>query len=1168
MKLIDTLSKKIGLGYFLIMLVLAIAVSMTIVLTQKIDQASDRLINEQAPAARMSLEALNGVNHAMAALRGWVLMQEPSFRQEGAEAWEKEIKVSINTLVSQSASWIAIDNITRLNEVRPKIERLEKYHDRIERLTLTDIDSAAFLMEEKAAPLASEVGDVLLAMTNDQEALMNTESEDIKQQMAKLEVMEWSVLGAGVLISIFLGSVITRSISKPISKAVQDANRIASGDLESEINISGSKELKVLGNALANMQASIREKTRATEKNNWITLGQNKLNEAVRGDKSMEDLAKVITQFIAEYTHSRIGAMFVNDQGKDEFRLVGKYAFAEVNEPQEVFKKGEGLIGQVAEGQQTVTLNGLDEMDMRLSSSTVNALPKNVIVVPFLFEGKTLGVIELGKLDEFDDLHHEFIRSVMTQIAVAINSAIARRKIHELLQETQRQSEELQSQQEELEEQTQKLKDQQEELQAANEELEEQSQIVEEKNKSLEAARTDIELKAKQLEVSSKYKSEFLANMSHELRTPLNSLLILSNDLLENSDGNLNEEQLESAEIITKSGYDLLNLINDILDLSKIEAGKMNLNVSEFELEELATDIRQGFEKMAKQKGIDFSVLLSDNVPEKIATDQKKLEQVIKNLVSNALKFTEKGKVTVDIQPDVGNNLIIEVVDTGVGIPPDKQALIFEAFQQAEGGTARKYGGTGLGLSISRELARLLGGKITLKSELGKGSTFTLVIPVEKQNETETESKASESKEQDVKPERTQRISEQYLNYPTIKDERDKLGADDHVILIIEDDDDFARILARQASDKGFKYIAASTGEDGLVLARKYQPVAIILDIDLPGISGHTVLSELKGDPNLRHIPVHIMSVNEKTLTPIKQGAVEYITKPVSKGQLEEAFVRIEDFINRKMKNLLILEDDSSLRQSIVKLIGNGDVNCIEAGTGKEAFEQFKKQHIDCLVLDIGLPDMSGFDFIKKIENDGQIKIPPIIVYTGKSLTREENDILKQYAETIIVKGIKSEERLLDETALFLHRTVRDLPASKQKVIRGLHNREEVFSDKKVLLVDDDMRNVFALSKILKERGMDVTKAENGVAALNSLEKDPGVDIVLMDIMMPEMDGYECMRNIRKQSQFVSLPIIALTAKAMKEDRQLCIDAGANDYITKPVDVERLLSLMRVWIKK
>ena len=731
--------------------------------------------------------------------------------------------------------------------------------------------------------------------------------------------------------------------------------------------------------------------------------------------------------------------------------------------------------------------------------------------------------------------------------------------------ELQIQQEELRQLNEELEQQAQNLKQQQEELQMTNDELEEQTQSLEEKNKEVEASKSSIEQKTKQLEISSKYKSEFLANMSHELRTPLNSLLILSKDLSENKKKNLDDVQVESAEIIYKSGHDLLILINEVLDLSKIEAGKMSVNVENVTIKNFTSELLQNFKHLAEQKGLLLSCELAENIPEFITTDSQRLNQILKNLLSNAIKFTEKGSVTIRVNPDTEHAINISVTDTGIGIAAEKQSAIFEAFQQAEGGTSRKYGGTGLGLSISRELAKLLEGKITVTSSLNKGATFSLVLPLSIQPEIEIFKTLSIQPRPYIPIDKNEKA---FLNYDTIPDDRANLSAADKVVLIIEDDRNFANILLKQANKKGFKCLTAATGEDGLLLASKFNPQAIILDMGLPGISGEQVLQELKSNPYVRHIPVHIISANDRSLKPIREGAVEYLTKPISKEALDDAFNRIENFVDKKIKKLLIIEDNENARKVMKILIGTGDVQCFEAATGAAAIELYEKHEIDCVILDIGLPDMSGFELIQKLEDIKGHNMPPIVVYTGKELSKDENDLLHKYAESIIIKGVKSEERLLDETALFLHRTINNLPKSKQKIITGIHDKDAIFHAKKILLVDDDMRNIFALSKILQEREIEVIKSENGKNALEMLAQHPDIDLVLMDIMMPEMDGYEAMKRIRSQIKFKRLPIIALTAKAMKDDKQKCIDAGANDYITKPIDVDRLLSLMRVWLSK
>ncbi|MHB1147775.1 MAG: response regulator [Lutibacter sp.] len=960
------------------------------------------------------------------------------------------------------------------------------------------------------------------------------------------------------------------NINESFREVTENANKVASGDYAVDLTPRSDKDL--LGNALKKMTRSLRETTAANEKHNWLTGGQNQLNEKLMGDQSIEELASNTISFLCTYLKANIGAVYLFNDEENALMLSGQYAFSSPKGIKEKFALNEGQIGQAAREQKQISLTDVTDEHLRITSSVLNAKPKHLLITPFLFEGKTLGVIETGRLTDFNETEKEFINVSMESIAISVNSAIARKQIKELLEETQVQSEELQSQQEELkqtneelEEQTQNLKQQQEELQMTNEELEEQTQSLEEKNKEVEAAKYDIEQKTKQLEISSKYKSEFLSNMSHELRTPLNSLLILSKDLAENRNKNLDNDQVESAEIIYKSGHDLLLLINEVLDLSKIEAGKMSINIERVSLRNFTDGLLRDFKRHAEQKGLKLTSKLDAALPESIRTDPQRLNQILKNFLSNAIKFTEKGNINISIDQYTENTVIISVTDTGIGIHEEKQMAIFEAFQQADGGTSRKYGGTGLGLSISRELAKLLGAEIKLSSKLNEGSAFSIILPLEIYHGHE--SIPTTLKEPVLFKAHTDSNSE-YLNYPALEDDRDSITKDDKAVLVIEDDLKFAAILLKQAHEKGFKCLSAATGEDGLALALKYLPKAIILDMDLPGINGHKVLHELKANPAVRHIPVHIISVNERSLDTIKEGAIEYLMKPVDKKDLEDAFNRIENFVNRKMKNLLIIEDDENSRKAMRKLIGNGDVKCFEAGTGKEALTMYKENRFDCIVLDLGLPDISGFELIHKLEHIKDHNIPPIIIYTGKELTKEENNELQKYAESIIIKGVKSEERLLDETALFLHRTISNLPESKQVIINNLYDKEAVFHSKKILLADDDMRNVFALSKILKERGMEIIKAENGKNALEMLDMHTDIDLVLMDIMMPEMDGYEAMKRIRSQGKFKSLPIIALTAKAMKDDKQKCIDAGANDYIAKPVDVDRLLSLMRVWLSK
>lgn len=697
----------------------------------------------------------------------------------------------------------------------------------------------------------------------------------------------------------------------------------------------------------------------------------------------------------------------------------------------------------------------------------------------------------------------------------------------------------------------------------------------------------EIEEKAKDLDQASRYKSEFLANMSHELRTPLNSMLILSQSLAENSSGRLSPDEIESAQIIYKSGNNLHKLINEILDLSKIEAGKMTINLEKTEVRQIADNISALYRAAAAEKGLNWLVSVEAGCPLSLITDQQRVEQIIKNLVSNAIKFTSTGGITVKFERAPAgityrnpalrqqSNLAILVTDTGIGILPEKQQAIFEAFQQADGSTSRKFGGTGLGLSISRELSRLLGGEVHISSIPGQGSVFTLILPggdgtnQENRPESKLSPEEIEPSMKTVPPVLIDNIPPAITkNTPFLPDDRDNISADVEQILVIEDDPEFAKILFKECHNQHFKCIIAGDGESGVVLARQYRPAAIILDIKLPGIDGWQVLDLIKRDANIRHIPVHMMSSLDETIEAYQKGAIGYLKKPVTSKSLSGAFEKIEHFLEKKMKHLLIVEDNEILRKTMRHLLKGSDVKISEVSTAQECIEFLRKEVYDCIILDLGLPDKNGLDLIKDIRKMQLEQTPPIIVYTGQELTREQNEELNKYTKSIIIKGVRSEERLLDEATLFLHRVIQDLPQQQQTILRKLYEKEDTFEGRKVLLVDDDMRNIFALSQVFEEKGIKVIKAENGMKALKILHENSDVNAILMDIMMPEMDGYKAIQEIRKDIRFKETPIIALTAKAMKEDRQKCLDAGASDYISKPIDIAKLLSLLRVWLKK
>ncbi|MCD4773633.1 MAG: response regulator [Bacteroidales bacterium] len=982
------------------------------------------------------------------------------------------------------------------------------------------------------------------------------------------------------------------------------ASEIGKGNLDKSYSPLSNRD--ILGNALLQMRTDLKELRIETENNAFAQDSIVKINQVLRGIKSMSELTSEVINILAQILNVEIAAIFIHKN--DSFKLAASYAYDLGKPSLSEFKLGEGLAGQAAVEKKAIYITNIPDDYITIQSVLGKTKPSSIFIQPLIYQDKVNGIMEFGSINEIDDNKKEILNKISESIAIAIHENTTRAEMKTLLLKTQEQSEELQVQQEELREKNEELEvqtatlkaseeelqQQQEELRVTNEELQEKTHILEiqrkevvDKNLDLENARTILEQKAKEIETASKYKSEFLANMSHELRTPLNSLLILSRNLADNEEANLDEEQIESAEIIYKSGNDLLLMINDILDLSKIEAGKMTVNIETIELKSICENINFLFKHLTDQKGIDLITNTDDDLPESVFSDQQKIEQVIKNLMSNAIKFTSEGKITVEIKkPDpktdlsrsglsIENSIAISVSDTGIGIPEDKQLAIFEAFQQADGSTSRNFGGTGLGLSISRELAKILGGEIQLQSKTGIGSKFTFYLPIQiakkpiKDSPKKPDIKTIEPEKSESKiTENIDSTSIRKLNIESIPDDRNKIKKTDRVILVIEDDPNFAKILYKQSHNKGFKCIAVPTGEEGLEFAQKYLPNAIILDIKLPGINGWAVLTKLKSTSSTRHIPVHMMSAEEETIDAYKKGAIGYLNKPVKPQEMSMAFDELDKFIDRKIKNLLLIEDDENLRKSIIKIIREENTNIIEADSGKKAIEYLSSTKIDCVILDLGLPDMTGFELLDKLNNEKSISIPPIIIYTGKDLSKEENQILEKYANSIILKGVKSEERLLDETSLFLHKIVSDLSDKQQEVIENLHDSETIFKNKKVLLVDDDMRNIFALSKILKKKGMEVFRAENGKIAIEILEKNTDIDIILLDVMMPVMDGYETSQKIRNIKEIKNIPIISLTAKAMKEDKQKCIDAGSNDYITKPLDIEQLLSLIRVWLHK
>jgi signal transduction histidine kinase/DNA-binding response OmpR family regulator len=1006
-----------------------------------------------------------------------------------------------------------------------------------------------------------------------------------------------------------MGQALTE-MTKTLRGVISQANAIAAGDYNREVKLlSENDELskallemtrrlrEITNNNLQALQQLEHENARKNEQD-WLKTGQTQLSETMSGDLDLPILSKNILTFLARYLNCQVGTFYllhIPNLSKDKpcLKLIATYAFKKRKNITNEILIGESLLGQAALEKETIIVTQVPE-DYMVQSGVGESTPHNLAIIPFLHEGNLKGVFELGAFKPFSDIQLDFLQQVTPAIAIAVNTAESRVRLQELLQQSQTMSEELQSQTEELQTQQEELRQTNEELEERSRELERQKEAIRIKNQELEKNRVEVERKAKELEIANKYKSEFLANMSHELRTPLNSMLILAQMLATNKDNNLTDKQVEFAQTIHKAGSELLTLINDILDLSKVEAGHLELHFEEYPLLQIVESLNRKFSHVAEDKELSFIVDIEQSLENTLLyTDSQRLQQVITNLLSNAIKFTEKGgKVILKICRPESNthhlsaqhSLTISVIDTGIGIPEKKQKLIFEAFKQADGTTSRRYGGTGLGLSISRELTRLLGGVLNITSEEGVGSTFSLTIP-ERLEKVIT----VEQGEQHIKPvlklpstetlvlmdeeppinEIQPAISESSnVKIHSIIDDRENLQSGDRVLLIVEDDIQFSQLIQNLAQEKDFKCILAFDGKTGLELAKQYQPNAIVLDIGLPLVDGWTVMDRLKTNPQTRHIPVHFMSGGDiaQSRDARQMGAIGYLLKPVSMTELSNAFKKIEHFIEHEVKYLLIALAEQNRRQQVLDMLSGGEVSTMLVNTSDEAYQKLHGTNVDCIVLDIDFDEGQGLKVLEQLRSDEDLSLIPVIIYANRELTPAEEQRLAQNGEDLTLKAVHSPERLLDETTLFLHQVESKLPKEQQRILKMIHDKEAILNNKKVLLVDDDARNVFSLGATLEEKGMEVLIAKDGTQAMQLLEENPDVNLILMDIMMPRMDGYETMRKIRAQNRFRKLPIIALTAKAMKGDRVKCIEAGANDYMAKPLETEKLLSLMRVWL--
>jgi CheY-like chemotaxis protein/signal transduction histidine kinase/HAMP domain-containing protein len=969
-------------------------------------------------------------------------------------------------------------------------------------------------------------------------------------------------------------NLLADNLTNQVRAIAEVATAVTKGDLTRSIQVDASGEVAELKDNINTMIDNLRLTTDRNTEQDWLKTNLARFTGMLQGQRELTAVGRLLLSELAPLVNAQQGVLYqMEAETPGSMMLLSSFADSSEGH-QETVKLGEGLVGQCALEKRRMLISDLPKDTIPVRSGLFKVVPRNVIVLPILFEDRVKAVIELASLNAFTTSHLAFLEQLTSSIGIVLNSIEATMQTEGLLKQSQQLAVELQTQQKELQQTNEQL------AQKAKQ-LAEQNAEVERKNQEIEQARGALEEKAKELALTSKYKSEFLANMSHELRTPLNSILVLGQQLADNPDTNLTPKQVEFARTIHGAGTDLLNLISDILDLSKIESGTVSVEAEELFFGSLIEMVARPFRHEAENRRLAFEVETDPHLARSLITDSKRLQQVLKNLLSNAFKFTDQGGVRLSVSAvtsgwttrhpilsGAASVVAFEVSDSGIGIPADKQRIIFEAFQQADAGTSRKYGGTGLGLAISRELASLLGGEIQLRSTPSKGSTFTLYLP-------QTYVGPSTPVVSATLPHHGPRLELPVsamvaLEDPieVLEDDRDNIEAGDAVLLIVEDDIHYARILCDLSREKGFKVLVAFRGAEALALAREFHPTAVSLDVSLPDMLGWTVLNHLKQDPATRHIPVQMLTMDEDWHHGLSHGAFAFVTKPTTTEGLSAAITRIREYSTPRRKRLLVVEDEPAQQVSIEALLGHDDIDVSVVSTGSDALAMVEKERFDCVVLDLRLPDMTGFELLEQLGQSKPGSELPVVVFTGKDLSPEEDARLHMLARSVIVKDVESPERLLDETALFLHRVVSDLPEEKRKMLDRLHRSDEALVGRKVLIVDDDVRNIFALSSVLERRGMSVLTAGTGREAIATVESTSDLAIVLMDIMMPEMDGYETMQVIRQNPQFCRLPIIALTAKAMKGDREKCLEAGASEYLAKPVNTEQLLSACRMWLHR
>jgi len=1136
---------------------------------------------------------LNGTQAAMVdaqtGMRGYLLT-------EG-----EEFLVQYNDGLELSESYLnEVEVLTRDNDVQQKtlkqlrsmkVEFFKYLEDRVQERKAGKLSLAEDIL--KGRRMMNDIREILRRMEKEERALLEVRIETSNSYGTYSTILIVAAALISLLITGFYFSKILSDYSERAKlylelerKDVETAERIklisgvskeiSDGNYEIRIDQDESDALGSISGSLNSMAQSLGVSFKTLSDNEWKQTGIAGLNDVMLGEKSIKELTTDIIEYLAKYTGSSAGVLYI-PEGKD-LRLISGFGYI-ADKSRELIKMGDGLTGQAAASGKILEVKSVQPDSIKISYALGEVKPAHIIAIP-LIDTKLEGVAELASVKEYSARVKDFIETASHNIGIALRSAESRKRVQELLQETQSQSEELQAQHSELENmnaeleaQTQKLQASEEELRVQQEELQQTNEELAERSTLLEERNMEIQKKSEDLELTTRYKSEFLANMSHELRTPLNSILLLSRLLSENNDMNMNSEQIEFAKVIQSSGTGLLGLIDEILDLSKIEAGKMDLELMEVAISDVADGIKNLFFEIAKEKQIEFKVI-TDNAPLVIKTDKMRLEQILKNLISNAIKFTSEGSVTLEIKKHGidDKQVLFSVKDTGIGIPLEKQPLIFEAFQQADGSTKRKYGGTGLGLSISRELAKLLRGEISLNSKYGEGSEFVLILPViatelPQAEPTSWEDRKPQSVLAEEKDNARDREIKQYITPfipEDVDDDKESISESDKVILIVEDDVNFAKSLLEFTRRRGYKGIVSVRGDHALNLALVYKPVGVLLDIQLPIKSGWEVMEELKANTQTRHIPVHIMSSHKLRQESLLKGAVNFLDKPAAFEQIPEVFRRIEHVINKESQKVLIIEDNPKHAKALAFFLESYNINSEIKSEVDQGVDALKKSEVDCVILDMGIPDRQAYELLENMRQNPELEKLPVIVFTGKSLSMKEELKIRKYADSIIVKTAHSYQRMLDEVSLFLHLVEEDKKVGgKDKKLAQLNN---ILLDKTVMVVDDDVRNIYSLTKALETLKMKVVTAIDGKEALKMLEQHPETDIVLLDMMMPNMDGYETATHIRQNNMTKNLPVIAVTAKAMTGDREKCINAGASDYITKPVDVDQLLSLLRVWL--